>query len=183
MDHATATLAALRSDFRRTSSLEMPISGTILWSLAAIASLSLSDRAMATAVLFGSGMIFPFAILLGKLRGRNIVAGGTANPLMKMFLQNLALIVLLWPFVIIAARGSDPLLIVLGGGIIMGVIWISYGWAAGTMAGLWHAVGRSIACCAAYVLAPAPFKATAICVAVVLSYALTIPALARTLKG
>lgn len=171
---ADATLASLRVDFRRTSTLEMPVAGLILWGAAAVAGLFLPDRAMAAVVAYGSGMIFPFAWVLGRMRGRNILAGGTTNPLTGMFLSCLAMVVLLWPFIIIAG-GFAPLLVVLGGAIIMGIIWIPYGWAAEDPIGLKHAIGRTAACLAAYLFTPEPYKASAICAAVVLAYAVSLP--------
>ena len=44
--------------------------------------------------------------------------------------------------VIGAGKAGDPILVVLGMAILAGVIWISYGWAAGDPVGLRHAVVR-----------------------------------------
>jgi len=59
---------------------------------------------------------------------------------------------------------------VLGGAILMGIIWIPYGWAADDPVGLQHAIGRSVLAYVAYFIAPSPYKATAISVVVLLSY-------------
>jgi hypothetical protein len=177
-----ATLDDLRADFRRTSSIEMPVAGILIWSLLGLASLRLTPGALATATLYASGAIFPLALLIGRLRGRNLLAGGTSNPLTTMFLQNLALVVLLWIMLIATHRaGQDPLALVLGGGVIMGLIWISFGWAVGTLTGLFHAIGRTLLCIAAYTLVPAPWTGGAICAAVILAYLLTLPVLIRDL--
>jgi hypothetical protein len=83
----------------------------------------------------------------------------------------LGLVVLVWPLVLIAANlAHDANLIVLGGAILMGIIWIPYGWAADDPVGLQHAIGRSVLCYACFLFVPAPYKASAISVAVLLSY-------------
>ena len=177
------TLNELRADFRRTSSIEMPVAGILIWSLLGLASLRLTPGALATATLYASGAIFPLALMIGRLRGRNLLAAGTSNPLTTMFLQNLALVVLLWIMLIATHRsGHDPLALVLGGGVIMGLIWIGFGWAVGTQTGLFHAIGRTLLCVAAYALVPAPWTGGAICAAVVIAYLVTLPFLTRDLR-
>lgn len=149
----------------------MPIAGMIFWTIVGIAALRLSPNQLAYLVLFGSGMIFPFGVLLDRMTGRTMKLSDTSNPVMQLFLQSLALVALVWPFVIFAAqRTHDANFIVLGGAILMGIIWIPYGWAADDPVGLQHAIGRSILCYLAYFYAPNPFKATAISIAVVLAY-------------
>jgi hypothetical protein len=77
----------------------------------------------------------------------------------------------MWPLVIIGASlAHSANLIVLGGAILMGVIWIPYGWAADDPVGLQHAIGRSMLSYACFLFAPEPYKASAISVAVILSY-------------
>jgi hypothetical protein len=77
----------------------------------------------------------------------------------------------LWPLVIIAAiLAHSATLIVLGAAILMGIIWIPYGWAADDPVGLQHAIARSILSYAGFLFAPEPYKATAISVAVLLCY-------------
>ena len=98
-------------------------------------------------------------------------AGTGGNPVMAMFLQSLGLVVLVWPLVILGARGArDADLFVLGGGILMGMVWIPYGWAADDRTGMEHVIGRGILCHAAFLFVPAPFKAFAISIAVMLAY-------------
>ena len=158
-------LHALKANFLATSTRSMPYAGIIFWTLAGVAGLIVTPKRLALGVAFGSGLIFPLAVLIDKLRGRNLMAGGTSNPLTGMFLQSLVMVVMLWPLVIIGAAGN-PTFIVLGGAILMGVIWIPYGWAADDPAGLRHAVLRFALCYAAYVFVPGEFKGSAICGAV-----------------
>jgi hypothetical protein len=90
-----------------------------------------------------------------------------------MFLQCLAIVALLWPLVILA--GLDrPELIVLGGAILMGLVWIPYGWAADDPAGLRHTIARSVLCYLVFLLAPVEYRSTAICIVVVLCYAYSV---------
>lgn len=169
--NAASPLTELRADFLANSTQSMPIAGILFWAVVGVASLRAGPNALVSIVLFGSGMIFPLGVLIDRLRGRTMRSGTGGNPVVAMFMQTLGLVVLVWPLVILAARASHyPTLIVLGGAILMGMIWIPYGWAADDPAGMQHAIGRGVLCYAAYLLAPAPYKAPAICTAVVLAY-------------
>jgi hypothetical protein len=59
---------------------------------------------------------------------------------------------------------------VLGGAILMGIIWIPYGWAADDPVGLQHAIGRCLLSYVAFVYVPSPYKATGISCVVLLAY-------------
>jgi len=150
----------------------MPVAGMLYWSVVAVASLVMQPLLVAYVVLFGSGMIFPFALLIDRVTGGNGIKRENAeNPLLKLFLRSIVMIALLWPLAILGAQAAkDPNLIVLGGAVLMAIIWIPYGWAADDPAGMQHAIGRSVGCYAAFVIAPDPYKATAISAVVVLSY-------------
>jgi hypothetical protein len=168
---STAKLNDLRAEFLATSTRSMPIAGILYWSVVAVAALYLRPTQLAYVVGFGSGMIFPLGILIDFLRGRKIKHASSGNPVTQMFLGCLGLVVLMWPLVLIAANQAHSAnLIVLGGAILMGIIWIPWGWAADDPVGLQHAVGRSVLCYACYLFVPAHYKASAISVAVLLSY-------------
>lgn len=164
-----SSLADLRVAFRRSTTSSMPLAGTLLWSIAAVLSLILPIKIFAVTVAAGSGLIVPLAMLLDRLRGRNLIASGGDNPLMGNFLRGIVVIGLLWPFVILAGL-SSPLLIVLGAAILMALIWIPYGWSAEDPVGLQHAVGRCTAAYGAYLFVPHPWTALAICMAVIGAY-------------
>ena len=166
----------LQANFLAGGSTSMPLAGTIYWLVVAIASLYLHPQSVAMVVLIGSGMILPAGFLLDKLRGLDKAkADMTGNPLLPMFLKGTAVVVLLWPLVIIAAQlAREPNLIVLGGAVLMALVWIPYGSAADDPVGIQHAAGRTFGCYAAYLFAPAPYVATAISVVVVLSYLYTV---------
>lgn len=168
MDTGTS-LNVLKADFLATTTQSMPYSGIILWTIAGIAGLFLSPHQLAYGVAFGSGLIFPLAMLIDRLRGRNLLAGGRDNPLTGMFLQSIIMVVLLWPLVILGATGK-PTLIVLGAALLTGIIWIPYGWAADDPVGMRHAIARAVLSYAAYIFMPAAYKGSAICAAVLVCY-------------
>jgi hypothetical protein len=101
-----SSLLELRADFRATSTESMPIAGIFFWSTIAILGLYLVPARLAYVVGFGSGLIFPLAVLIDRMRGRTLMATGRSNPLTGMFLQTLVMVALLWPLVIIAASGG-----------------------------------------------------------------------------
>jgi hypothetical protein len=169
--NSTSSLNELRGDFLATSTQSMPIAGMIFWTVIAVAALYVSPVQLSYMVLFGSGMIFPLGVLIDRMTGRKMRRASTANPVTQLFMQSLGLVVLVWPLVILGARlAHHANLIVLGGAILMGIIWIPYGWAADDPVGLQHAVGRSVLSYAAYWFAPDPYKATAISTVVLLAY-------------
>jgi hypothetical protein len=175
-----SSLSSLHAHFRATSTPSMPLAGTVFWTVVAIAGRVLPSAQVAYVVGFGSGAIFPLALLIDKVSGRQTVQAGNDNPLLGMFLQNLGLVVLLWPFVIIAAVvAGNPLLVVLGGAILMGIIWIPYGWAADDPVGLQHAIARCVLSYAAFVFAPPAYRATAIAIAVLLCYGYSLVRMRR----
>jgi hypothetical protein len=175
-----APLATLRADFLATSTQSMPIAGMIFWGIVAVAGMVVPDRTVAFVVGFGSGAIFPLAIVIDTLRGRTLITSDRSNPVVRMFLQSLVTVGLLWPFVIGAAvLASDPRLVVLGGAILMGIVWIPYGWAADDSAGLRHAVARCVLSYAAFLFVPRPYTSPAIAVVVLLCYAYSLIAMRR----
>jgi uncharacterized membrane protein YhaH (DUF805 family) len=160
---STARLKDLRADFLATSTQSMPIAGMIFWATIAVAALYVNPLALAYMVLFGSGMIFPLGVVIDLATSRKMKRASTQNPVTQLFMQSLGLVALMWPLVIIAARRAhDPGLIVLGGAVLMGIIWIPYGWGADDPVGLQHAVGRSVLAYVAYLFAPNPYQASAI---------------------
>jgi hypothetical protein len=162
-------LSALRQDFLATSTQSMPVAGILFWTAAAIASRILTPVHLAYFVGFGSGTVFPLGLLIDRLRGRPALQGKSSNPVMTMFLQCLVIVAMLWPLVIIAGT-RDPGLVVLGGAILMGLVWVPYGWAADDPVGMRHAVARTILCYAAFLFLPPAWRPTAICVVVLLCY-------------
>ena len=171
---SSKTLAELHADFRAGSTTSMPIAGMICWGALGASAPFLSERVVATAALYIMAGILPLAIVLDKLRGRNLFASN-GNPLEQLFLRSVFGIAVTIPILLIAAKAAGrPELVVLGMAILAGVIWIPYGWAADDPVGLRHAMIRAMGCYAAFVLAPEALRLTAICAAVVASYAFTL---------
>lgn len=161
-------LKELRSEFLETSTLSMPIAGILFWACALVASRFLAPSQLAMFVGFGSGTLFPLGLLIDRLRGRTKLAD-PKSPMTIMFFQSLGAILLMWPLVILAGSVA-PGLVVLGGVILMGLVWIPYGWAADDPVGLRHAVARSVGCYIAYIASPLPWKLTIVCVVPLLCY-------------
>jgi len=150
----------------------MPIAGILFWISATIASRQLTPAQLAMFVGFGSGTVFPLGLLIDRLRGRKTIAD-PKSPITAMFMQSLAALLMIWPILILAG-GVAPGLVVLGGAVLMGLVWIPYGWAADDPVGLRHAVARTTACYGAYILIPMPWKLTAICLIPLACYAYSL---------
>lgn len=169
-----ASLDALHADFRAGSTTSMPIAGMLCWGALAVAAQFLSPQMTGMLALYIMGGILPLAFLLDKLRGRNLFASN-GNPLDKLFLTSIVGVAITVPLVLFAAslaENSD--IVVLGMAILAGVIWIPYGWAADDRAGIIHAVVRAVGCYLAFALVDEPYRASAICGVVVLSYLYTL---------
>lgn len=169
MTDATMPLASLREQFRATSTASMPLAGMILWTIAAVASVVVPPKTLGFAVAFGSGLIFPLALLIDRLRGRQLMKSGAGNPVLANFMGGIVMIGLLWPLVIIAGL-NNPGIIVLGAAILLALVWIPFGWSADDPVGMQHAIGRCVAAYAAYLFVPRPWHLTAICIVVVAAY-------------
>lgn len=176
---ANRTLVELQAEFRAGSTNAMPIAGMFVWAGIGIAALFVSERVTANLALYVMVVILPLAFIIEWTRGRNLFAGGD-EPLTKLFLLNVLIVGLLVPMLVIAVRnGGEPLLMVLGMAVLAGVIWIPYGWAADDRSGIIHGVGRAIGCYIAYGAVDPPYKATAICAVVVVSYLYSLASMRR----
>jgi hypothetical protein len=168
---SSMSLDQLRADFNAGSTNSMPIAGMIIWGVLGILALTLDRSSIGTLAVYIMCGILPLAYLLDRVRGRNLFAGGSSNPLTRLFLISIVGIALMVPLAITAARISgDPTFVVLGMAILAGVIWIPYGWAADDPVGMQHAIGRGIGCYGAFAIVPQPHTASAICGVVVISY-------------
>ena len=177
MNHNTE-LGKLKANFLATSTISMPIAGVIYWTALGIAGFFVTPLQLAYGAAFGSGMIFPLAVLIDRLRGRNFMAQGRENPLTQMFLQSIIMVALLWPLVILGGMGK-PIFVVLGAAILTGIVWIPYGWAADDVVGMRHAFARCLLCYAAYIFAPTELKGSLICAAVLVCYGYSMVAMRR----
>lgn len=96
----------------------------------------MSEQTFAVTVLIGTGVIFPLAILISRLRGRSMLTEGAGNPLTTLFLLNIVMVAALWPIAIIGSQGGQSTLVVLYAAIMLGMIWIPWGWTADDPVGL-----------------------------------------------
>jgi len=168
---STAKLDDLRGEFLATSTQSMPIAGMVYWAFVAVAALYVTPTQLEYIVGFGSGMVFPLGLLIDRLRGRKTKRISPGNPVGQLFFQSMGLVLSFWPFVFIATILTHyASLVVLGGAIIMGLIWIPYGWAADDPVGLQHSIARSVLCYICFLFVPEPYKSTAISVSVLLCY-------------
>lgn len=109
-DYTARPLRDLQAAIRSGDTRLMPLSGLILWSAAATAGSFLSPTTFAYFVLWGTGLIFPFAILIARLRGRDFFAG-RHNPLTQLFLQSILFVAALYPIALLGAGGRPTLLV------------------------------------------------------------------------
>jgi hypothetical protein len=176
------SLKELRAHFLASSTRSLPLAGLIAWSVLGILALKVSPAVTGKAALYIMVAILPLAFLLDRLRGRNLFAGGSDNPVTKLFNLSVIGIGLSIPLGLAGADlGNSPTLVVLTMAVLAGIIWIPYGWAAGDPVGIRHAVGRSLGCYGAYALAPSDMKASAICLVVVAAYTYSLFAMRRPL--
>jgi hypothetical protein len=177
----TRSLGELQREFLAYSTISMPLAGAIVWAGIGVAALWLSPGQTGTLAVYAMALLLPLAFALDRLRGRNPFAKPPApNPLSTLFFRSIIGIGLLFPFVIGAASAlKDPTVVVLGVAILAGLIWIPYGWAADDPVGLQHAIGRAILCYVAGNLAPEPYRASAVCAAVVLAYVWSLARMRR----
>ena len=171
-DYARMPLAEARADYLAHTTAAMPVGGLISWGTFAILLATVPAALPWWLALTVGAIPVPLALAIDKARG-NMAAwsGGNDNPIAQLFFRTIALVTFLVPLVLGAYQASGNLdLLILGMAILSGVVWISHGWGADDPAGFTHFILRSIACYAAYMLAPEEWRGAAIAGAVALSY-------------
>ena len=91
-------------------------------------------------MLFGTGLISPIALLIGKLRHENLT--DRSNPLSRLMGMSVLMVNLLWAVhlpLFFGARQFFPLSL----GIALGIHWIVYSWIIQHPVGLIHALLRT----------------------------------------
>ena len=180
-DYSSISLADARRDYLATSTTAMPIGGLVAWAALAIAAYALGNRLPIFAPFVAAAIPFPLALIIDKLRGEpGIRPESRNNPVTQLFMRFIAVVALLIPFVIIAARGAhDPDLLILGLAILAGMVWVPHGWGADDPAGFIHFVLRAILCYAAYLLAPQAVRGAAIAAMAAATYVYAIAAMKK----
>ena len=150
--------------------LAFPIAGTIVWLVVGLASLFLNSQVEIYTVLFGTGAIFPLALLIAKFTGQDVfMKGNTFGALMG---SSVLMVNLLWALHLIVVS-RVPELAVLSIAIGLGIHWIVFGWIIQAPLGNTHAILRTFLTAAAFLLVPG-FRVLAISLAVVICYLITI---------
>jgi hypothetical protein len=149
-----ATLTELREDFlrRRKGCLSLPITGCIVWSLAAIASFVVPAKAANLTLIGCYFLLFPIAVAIARLRGEDM-RGGDENPLLRLAALCRLMVFLLWA-VLLPIFFLAPALFPLAMAIGFGLHWIVFSWTVGHSIGVIHATLRTALVLAAWFLFP-----------------------------
>lgn len=166
------TLEEVRKDFEVSAnrSASMPIAGAIVWLLIGLASTRFNERTGLLILLFGSGAIFPVALLIAKLRGENLIASG--NPLARLIGYCILMANLLWALHIPLFLYA-PAFVPLSLGIGLGLHWVVYSWIIQHPLGVAHAVLRTLLVLLCWYVFPEQ-RLPAVSLAIVLVYSITI---------
>jgi len=166
------TLEECRKDFEHSAkrSLAMPIAGAIYWLALAIVSTQVSERLGLLILLFGSGTIFPIALLIAKITKENVFSPN--NPLAKLMGLSVLMVNLLWALHIPLFLYA-PEFLPLSVGIGLGLHWIVYSWIIQHPVGLIHAILRTVLVLLAWFIFPES-RLFAIGISIVLVYCLSI---------
>jgi hypothetical protein len=165
------TLDDYRLEFELATnrSLSMPLAGAIVWLVVALLSTQVSDRTGVLILLFCSGLIFPLALAIAKIRHENFMV---KNPLGKLSLQSVIMVNLLWA-VHIPLFLLEPRFVPLSLGIGLGLHWMIYSWVVQNPVGTIHALLRTVLVLLAWSCFPDQ-RLLAVGMAVVMSYAISL---------
>lgn len=153
----------------------MPIAGAIAWGVAGIAALFLTQRNATYVLLFSTGAIFPFALLLGRQLKENILS--RANPLARLMGLSVLMVNLLWALhLTLLVRDFEYFPLSLGIGL--GLHWIVFTWIKGHHVGLVHALVRTGLVTALWWMIP-DNRISAVAAGVVVAYLYSIVVLTR----
>ena len=158
-DYSTMPFADVRQDYLATSTTAMPVGGLIAWSGLAVAAYAFGDTLPYFAPFVAAAIPVPIAIAIDEFRGKlGLWKEGNDNPIAQLFMRFITVVGLLIPLVIIAARATGEIdLLMLGLAILAGVVWVPHGWGADDPAGFIHFVMRAVLCYAAYLIVQMPF--------------------------
>ena len=91
-------------------------------------------------MLFGTGLIFPVALLIARFRRENLT--GRLNPLSRLMGMSVLMVNLLWAVHLPLLVGA-PRFFPLSLGVGLGIHWIVYSWIIQHPVGLIHAIMRT----------------------------------------
>jgi len=144
MDELKAQVLAdrLASFVRLKGGYSVPLAGAIYWAALGVAGMTLPLGTWILVAFFGSGAIFPLALLLSKLLGNDFMKDKTATG--DVMLPTFLSMLMFWP-IAFAAYGMAPELVPLILAIGMAQHWPVIGWSYGKT-GLYsaHAIVRAV---------------------------------------
>ena len=166
------TLQELRVDFilRRKGCLSLPITGCIVWSLAALASLFVPQAQANVALLISYFLLVPISIAIARIRGEQVI--GSENPLFKLASMCRLMVSLLWA-VHLPLLFWAPEFFPLSMGIGFAIHWIVFSWTVDHPVGLIHAILRTFLVLGAWYFFPEN-RVGAVSVAVASAYLLSV---------
>lgn len=171
------TLQELRCAYEQETnrSLSMPVAGAFVWLVIGVAGYLLPENLAIVVMLFGTGMIFPIALLIGKFRGESLT--GRSNPLSRLMGLSVLMVNLLWAVHLPLLVGA-PRFFPLSLGIGLGIHWIVYGWIIQHPVGLIHAISRTLLVVGAWSIFPM-HRMLAVPAVIVCVYLFTVVVMAR----
>jgi len=171
------TLSQLRQSFeqRTNRSMSMPLAGTVFWSVVLGLSFVLPYNTTLLVMLFGSGCIFPLALLFAKWRNEDFFMKGHA--LGKLMLTGVIMANSLWVLHIILLF-VQPKLVPYSLALGLAIHWPLYGWIIQHSLGLQHLLMRAFGLFAAFMWLPLNSIAAAALVTV-LCYLITLVQMQR----
>ena len=168
------SLAGLRLDYKRKRHIAVPIAGAICWSGAGAFGAALPVSSAPVALFICIGMIFPVALLVGRVLHENIMA---RDELSDLVFKSILAASLFWG-VIIPFYILDPSSVPLTLGIVFGVPWMILGWVIRHWIGAFHAIARTVLVTLAWLFFP-EYRFVAIPGIIVVIYLISILVLAR----
>jgi hypothetical protein len=167
------TFEEMQKDFivRRKGSLALPITGVIVYSSAALASLAVPAPHHNLVLALCFWMIMPVGLLIGRLRGEDMRTR-TDNPLFDLSAKARVMALSTWAIHIpvwIYAPSLFPITV----GIGFALHWIIFSWTTGHPVGFVHLAMRIAFVLTAWHLLPAN-RMGAVAAGIVLAYAISL---------
>lgn len=136
------TLHELRVDFilRRKGCLSLPMTGCIVWSLAALASFFVPPAHANVALIISYFLLIPISLAIARIRGEQVT--GSENPLFKLASMSRLMVSLLWA-VHLPLLFRAPELFALSMSIGFAIHWIVFSWTVDHPVGMIHAILRT----------------------------------------
>lgn len=167
----------MRADFiiRRKGSISMPMTGVIVYSMAAVLSLLTSGRYHNLLLTLCFWSIMPVGLLIGRLRGEDMTTG--ENPLLRLSAMARIMALATWAIHIpvwIHAPDLFPITV----GIGFALHWVVFSWTLGHPVGLMHLAMRIAFVLTAWHLCPSN-RMGAVSAGIALAYAISLLQLTR----